>query len=116
MNKLLFIDALRGMAILGVLINHAARNIEVWGILGKNVHLTPWVYQIMAQGSRGVQLFFVASAFTLCLSYERRKNEKNPLLNFFIRRFFRIAPLFYCGFLFYTIRPILLENKELPSF
>ncbi|MBD2194920.1 MULTISPECIES: acyltransferase family protein [Calothrix] len=116
MNKLLFIDALRGMAILGVLINHAARNIEVWGILGKNVHLTPWVYQIMAQGSRGVQLFFVASAFTLCLSYERRKNEKNPLLNFFIRRFFRIAPLFYCGFLFYTIRPVLLENKELPSF
>ncbi|MBW4613072.1 MAG: acyltransferase [Desmonostoc vinosum HA7617-LM4] len=114
MKKLLFIDALRGIAVLGVLICHTSGNMELWRVLGDH-HLTPWVFRIAGNGARGVQLFFIVSAFTLCLSYERRRKEKNVLLNFFIRRFFRIAPLFYCGFLLYTVNPILFENKEIPS-
>lgn len=115
MSKLKFIDALRGLAILGVIINHAARDIEVLHFLGKDVHLSSWVYTLSEQGARGVQLFFVISAFTLCLSHERRRDEKNPFLNFVIRRFFRIAPLFYTAFFFYTLMPVLRMKKDLPS-
>jgi peptidoglycan/LPS O-acetylase OafA/YrhL len=115
MSKLPFIDALRGFAFLGVLVSHAARNIEFWGFLGQDVHLTPWVYTLSEQGARGVQLFFVISAFTLCLAYERRRQETRPLLNFFIRRFFRIAPLFYTALVVYTILPTILFSNEWPS-
>lgn len=43
-----------------------------------------------------VPLFFIVSAFTLSLSYNsRNKQEKHPIKNFFVRRVFRICPLFY---------------------
>ncbi len=46
-------------------------------------------------GQRGVQLFYVLSAFTLCLSLDSRKQESYELSNYFLRRFFRVAPMFY---------------------
>jgi len=91
MNRLPFIDALRGLAIFGVFIVHSSQSID---------GLPRWLSSLASQGARGVQLFFVISAFTLFLSLStRRKNEKRPTLNFFIRRFFRIAPLFYAALL-----------------
>jgi peptidoglycan/LPS O-acetylase OafA/YrhL len=49
-------------------------------------------------------LFFMASTAALFLSLEHRKaTEKAPIRNFFLRRLFRIAPLFYCGAAFYTL-------------
>jgi peptidoglycan/LPS O-acetylase OafA/YrhL len=47
-----------------------------------------------------VQLFFVASALTLCLSAEARR-DRRPLLAFYARRLARIAPLFWGGIVFY---------------
>jgi peptidoglycan/LPS O-acetylase OafA/YrhL len=47
---------------------------------------------LAAQGARGVQLFFVASAITLCMSWKARQDGIGP---FYVRRFFRIAPMFY---------------------
>ncbi len=45
-------------------------------------------------------MFYVVSAFTLYLSMRSRsRKERNPLGNFFIRRFFRIAPMFYLAIL-----------------
>jgi peptidoglycan/LPS O-acetylase OafA/YrhL len=113
MNKLPFIDALRGIAIFGVLIIHSAMAVEHLRPLGD--HLTEWVYTLAFQGARGVQLFFIISSFTLCLSAERRKIEKKPVLNFFIRRIFRIAPLFYCGLIYYTLLPSILHKRPFPS-
>ena len=56
--------------------------------------------QILAnKGKYGVQLFFIASAFTLFLSRHRRSEVGNK--NFFIRRFFRIAPMYYLGIILY---------------
>lgn len=56
---------------------------------------------ITSFGQMGVQLFFVASAYTLCRSMAARPSE--PVRNFYIRRFFRIAPLYYCGIFFYAV-------------
>lgn len=80
-----FVDALRGLAFLGVLFCHSV----TWQ--------TPYyLYRFGQLGANGVQLFFIVSAFTLSYSLkERSKNERKPVLNFFIRRFFRIAPLFW---------------------
>ena len=95
--KLQYVNALRGMAILGVILVH---NIELFDFDKQALPhlLTVSIYQ----GARGVQLFFVASAFTLWLSMSRRKEEKHPTRNFFLRRFFRIAPLYYLGIIFYS--------------
>src|SRR5947209_6454020 len=84
--KNLYIDILRGIAIFGVIAVHSHQYITglSWVI--------SWVFNY---GQLGVQLFFVASAVTLCLSMNGRK--ENSSHNFYIRRFFRIAPLYYFG-------------------
>jgi peptidoglycan/LPS O-acetylase OafA/YrhL len=52
-------------------------------------------------------LFFVVSAFTLFWSLRSRiSRDRKPFHAFFARRFFRIAPLFWVGALFYLWRPI----------
>lgn len=90
-----FIDALRGWAIFAVIISH----------VGKVIKPNNEVLNLIAsQGVQGVGLFFVASALTLFLSMSaRNKKEDKAVLKYFIRRFFRIAPLFYFGIIIYTI-------------
>lgn len=91
-----FIDSLRGWAIIGILLAHTS-------IVGNVVYPT-WLIHItyLSVGPRGVQLFFVVSALTLCMSwYKRKTTEKHALTNFYIRRFFRIAPLFYLAIIFF---------------
>lgn len=89
-KKYEYIDILRAIAILGVLAVHSHQQIENISIVSKS---------IFNYGQLGVQLFFIASALTLCLSASERK-ENNPF-NFYIRRFFRIAPLYYFGIVLY---------------
>lgn len=92
-NKIDWIDALRGYAVLGVVCVHSLMGDK--GILLQN---------LFNLGAKGVQLFYIVSAFTLMLSFYNRKNEQHPTSNFFIRRFFRIAPMFYLAILYYLIQ------------
>jgi exopolysaccharide production protein ExoZ len=55
-------------------------------------NLSPSVTALANQGARGVRLFFVASAMTLTMSWSARDDGAKA---FYIRRFFRIAPMFY---------------------
>ena len=97
MKKLEYIDALRGLAILGVIMIHTS----VFGTLP----LQGTVGNIVQQGSRGVQLFYLVSAFTLFLSFESSSSkERFPVRNFFIRRFFRIAPMYYLAICYYLFQ------------
>jgi peptidoglycan/LPS O-acetylase OafA/YrhL len=86
-SALPWIDALRGLAILMVLANHVA--LVVPGLSAPMLALARF-------GQMGVQLFFVASAYTLCLSWQQRRTQApQPVLGFLLRRLFRIAPLYW---------------------
>ena len=92
-----FVDALRGYAILTVLMVHSSKQVST--MFGA-------VRDFVAGGVYGVQLFFVVSAFTLFWSLQNRSQiDRAPLSAFFVRRFFRIAPLFWAGVLFYSLWP-----------
>jgi peptidoglycan/LPS O-acetylase OafA/YrhL len=78
-----YIDAIRGYAILLVIAVHSSQYFD---------DLPVAVRTLADQGARGVQLFFVASAMTLCMSWQARNDGA---LSFYIRRFFRIAPMYY---------------------
>jgi peptidoglycan/LPS O-acetylase OafA/YrhL len=83
LRKLPFLDSLRGWAILLVLLVHSGGTAELFG---RKLELANF-------GQRGVQLFYQVSAFSLLYSHYRRK--ETAFRAFFLRRFFRIAPLFY---------------------
>lgn len=100
-KKYHYIDALRGIAILGVIIIHVGEMQNSTFIENKTKY-----------GQLGVQLFFVASALTLCLSMEKRGYNWPEIKNFFIRRYFRIAPLYYTGILIYFAINLLLANSN----
>jgi len=89
--NLKYIDFLRGIAILLVIICHVSQAQKDINTLSRG---------ILDFGKIGVQLFFFLSAYTLCLSMSTRK-EQNFIRNFYLRRFFRIAPLYYLGILTY---------------
>lgn len=88
-NRYDYIDALRGIAILGVIMAHVA-------MFTVNP-TTSIIYRLTGEGQRGVQLFYIVSAMTLFLSLQSNNytGKLKDTIKYFIRRFFRIAPLFY---------------------
>jgi peptidoglycan/LPS O-acetylase OafA/YrhL len=89
---------LRGLAIIGVVVVHCS-------LYGDNENL-PLLFQSFAHsGMFGVQLFFMVSAFTLFLSLDNRRHEEEFVWQgFFIRRFFRVAPMYYLGILYFLLQ------------
>jgi peptidoglycan/LPS O-acetylase OafA/YrhL len=92
--KLPYIDCLRGYAVLMVIATHVTYTVP---------QLPYPVHQVTSFGWFGVQLFFLASCVTLMMSssYERSKSGTMNVRNFFIRRFLRIAPMYYLAGIFY---------------
>ncbi len=101
--KLTHIDSLRGIAILMVIIVHTAQSVQHNQIGTGNPGISGFFSDLAEYGQMGVQLFFVVSAFTLSLSMSKRSGERCKYFNFFIRRFFRIAPLYYFGIAYYAL-------------
>lgn len=92
-QRLSSLDTLRGIAILMVIGFHTSIPFQ----------LSSWHSKILDFGNQGVQLFFLISAFTMCLMWESRKSELNQTKKFYIRRFMRIAPLYWLAILFYFL-------------
>ncbi len=104
-KKYEYIDSLRGIAVIVVVLVHVLlSNLPVWQYF-------PEVLQYsMPRIIHCIQLFFIVSAFTLTISYYSRKNEKNATLNFLIRRFFRVAPMYYIAIVYFTFDQFLGFN------
>jgi peptidoglycan/LPS O-acetylase OafA/YrhL len=90
---LLYIDCLRGYAVLMVITCHLTFEFP---------ELPYLVRRLTSSGWFGVQLFFLASCLTLLRSWHFEASNRPPDVRaFFIRRFFRIAPAYYTAAAFY---------------
>lgn len=83
-----FLDQLRWIAILWIIFCHLP-------LLNTNLINESFLYYIFPLWYLWVPLFFIISAYTLSLSSKKRFIlDKKPIKSFYIRRFFRIYPLF----------------------
>jgi peptidoglycan/LPS O-acetylase OafA/YrhL len=94
-TKFAFIDALRGYAVLLVITCHTG---------GMFPELPYPLKKLTNFGWHGVQLFFLLSCVTLLLSW-RSDEAKNraSVTDFWTRRLFRIAPMYYLAALLYFL-------------
>jgi peptidoglycan/LPS O-acetylase OafA/YrhL len=109
-RRLEFLDALRGLAAVYVVVYHM--------LLLPQPHLSAprWAEKFAMAGGMGVTLFFIVSAFSLYYTMPLRLKEKNPTLSFYLHRFFRIAPLFYFLMVMTLIRDRVLFNATHSAF
>ncbi|MHA1358118.1 MAG: acyltransferase family protein [Candidatus Helarchaeota archaeon] len=85
MKQLDGINALKTIGIIMIVLGH----------LSILVGIPSYLNFIKARFGLAVQLFFIMSGFSLCYGYYDRLNSQAELKKYYIRRFFRIAPLFY---------------------
>ena len=88
-----FLDGLRGIAALSVLIHHAFHGSEfktaLTGLLGHGVE------RFTSVCDRGVQIFFVLSGFVIAYSIREMNVSPRNALNFILRRQIRLDPAFW---------------------
>lgn len=91
-SRIYGIDALRGYAALYVMVFHS------YFLGGIYIHEGK-IRDFIIHGDMGVPIFFVISGFSITYSiFYKDFFNKLELKNFYIRRFFRIVPLFYFAF------------------
>jgi peptidoglycan/LPS O-acetylase OafA/YrhL len=83
------IDALRGLAALYIFAYHLVL------IPRPNLTVSTLLLPIILNGFTGVTLFFLLSGFTLCLKSKGYCWDRYSILSFYIKRLFRIIPLYY---------------------
>ena len=88
------LDVLRGVAVLLVVLVHCAIAAS-----GSVPGLTAFARE---HGERGVELFFIVSGYTMMLTFGARLDPL-AVRSFYIRRAFRIVPLFWVAILFYLM-------------
>jgi len=103
-SRFAFLDALRGIAALAVVITHILEEVspEFHSIRGTYFDL----------GSCAVTVFFLCSGFIIPVSLER----VGSIRKFWIRRIFRLYPLYWISVMLVVLVFILLPEKSLTSF
>jgi peptidoglycan/LPS O-acetylase OafA/YrhL len=96
MKRIPELDAIRGLAVLMVLVHNTGRYPQLHlGFIARN-------------GWMGVDLFFVLSGFLITNVLLQARSERGYFKNFYVRRCLRIWPLYYSVlFLMFVIIPIL---------
>ena len=97
------LDALRFIAAAAIVLFHLVRM--------PNLAIPPYFSVIPERFGLGVPLFYMISAFGLALGYSGKLVGSEALLDYFRRRFFRIAPLFYLMVGFYCVYLYLMFGK-----
>ena len=92
------LDGLRGIAILSVVCIHY---IDGQGPTGGPI--TTLLQKIVALGWSGVDLFFVLSGFLIGGILLDARGSPNYFKTFYVRRFFRIIPIYYAWVLLYVL-------------
>ncbi|MDD5476695.1 MAG: acyltransferase [Candidatus Omnitrophica bacterium] len=93
-SRIRWIDGARGLAILMVVVVHVA---------GQMHGLPSALAFICTFGNMGVQLFFLLSAYSACLTNASPITAPSVLIPYYIKRFMRLAPLYWIGILLYFL-------------
>jgi peptidoglycan/LPS O-acetylase OafA/YrhL len=101
LRRLDFVDSLRGLAAIYVVFYHMAK------LPNPTLTVPHWAHDYVINGGTAVTLFFVISAFSLCYAMNPHVGRAGEIRAFYVRRFFRIAPLFYVMIGFYLVRDVL---------
>src|ERR1700730_8669401 len=92
------LDVGRAVAIVGVVMAHLSFQFP---------RLPQWAAVSARMGQYGVQLFFVISSMTIFMTLQadrdRYAQAKQVAARFYVKRFFRIAPLYYTAMLGYGV-------------
>jgi peptidoglycan/LPS O-acetylase OafA/YrhL len=99
-------DVLRGIAAIGVVFFH------VLYLSGIPIH--PTGAALVGRFDFFVRVFFVLSAFSIAYAYSSRLTGVDAVRNFYLKRFFRIAPLFYFVLLFNVLYTLAM-GRSAPS-
>src|SRR3954451_17833952 len=111
-RRLAFIDTLRGIAVLSVVIQHALEVIvreHPTGAYHAIFHDAIGYY--MNFGRFGVVLFFFVSGFVIPFSFP---GTASPVRDFTISRFFRLYPAYWTSIAIGLITMQLLDSKAYP--
>jgi peptidoglycan/LPS O-acetylase OafA/YrhL len=111
-HRIRFLDALRGIAVLTVFLQHCLERMLYF----KALHgLTPLVEGIFLAGCNfgrlGVALFFIISGYVVPFSFKGAQ----PVRGFVISRFFRLYPAYWLSILLMLIVDSVREPERLPS-
>lgn len=105
-NWLSGLEGLRGWAASSIVVYHVAHlhGLQGGGLIGV----------VREYFGLGVPLFFIVSAFSLYHAHFDRPFTIASQRAFFVKRFFRIAPLFYLLLLYMNGRQLVLEGSIFP--
>ncbi|MCA1530981.1 acyltransferase [Bradyrhizobium sp. NBAIM03] len=111
-KRLAFIDTLRGIAVLAVLVQHVFEVIlekHPTGVYYGPLHDIFGYY--MNFGRFGVVLFFFVSGFVIPFSFP---DSATPVRDFMISRFFRLYPAYWTSIVVGLVSVQLLDSKSFP--
>jgi peptidoglycan/LPS O-acetylase OafA/YrhL len=94
-RRLVYIDCLRGIAALSVLLHHYIPGaMSAAGITGgPALTIQTTIYDYLDLGRFGVLLFFIISGY--CIANSITKPATRPVISFIVNRFFRIFPAYW---------------------
>jgi peptidoglycan/LPS O-acetylase OafA/YrhL len=93
------LDGLRGLAILLVILCHYVQD----GPVGPRHSLAARTGEVIGQGTIGVDLFFILSGFLIGGILLNSRSSPRYYSTFYIRRFFRIIPIYYCWLILFGL-------------
>ena len=102
MNRVVWVDLAKATAIIGVVIVHVSQVIP----LPKLMHLSA------SFGAMGVQLFFLLSAYCLCMTW-----KELPLTwCWWWRKYCRLAPWYFAGIVLYWVYHALVQDGHVVNY
>lgn len=115
-RRFAFIDALRGLASLSVVLYHAYEGGHIAGLLAL---LPAWIAQVLKQGGHGVAVFFVLSGLVIAHSVADSRVTISFVGRFMLRRSIRLDPPYWLAIAlaiaFAYLSARFVAGKELPQ-